>query len=357
MNDDAHTTSITATTASALSNNNGKLRKQTKPELIKTAGYANREKKKIKSQCNILKTQLKMQELEHAQALSKEKALLKDKSEQCKHLATLAQQHRRAANLSQQQADSQVSLIAGETRVYQRDADSKVEAAEAGATTTIRAERAYQQAKMESTAKKHASAILQLKRDNESTAKELEHSRCAEQRQLASYHANVITVVKKDHAHDTIKLLRAHQDLVKEKDNKLNTIKKQCDSHKTGKQSALLECQQLKKTHTEEMDRLRIEHKAELTGVKAELRAALAEAVSSSEKKIVAMKNEQVELMNTYHGMIDEDAEYRRQLTATGKKIRTLTATSQRRLIKMREAKYEHQKSSDEVVREKRVIK
>ena len=37
MNDDAHTTSITATTASALSNNNGKLRKQTKPELIKTA--------------------------------------------------------------------------------------------------------------------------------------------------------------------------------------------------------------------------------------------------------------------------------------------------------------------------------
>ena len=95
MNDDAHTTSITATTASALSNNNGKLRKQTKPELIKTAGYANREKKKIKSQCNILKTQLKMQELEHAQALSKEKALLKDKSEQCKHLATLAQQHRR----------------------------------------------------------------------------------------------------------------------------------------------------------------------------------------------------------------------------------------------------------------------
>ena len=249
MNDDAHTTSITATTASALSNNNGKLGKQTKPELIKTAGYANREKKKIKSQCNILKTQLKMQELEHAQALSKEKALLKNKSEQCKHLATLAQQHRRAANLSQQQADSQVSHIAEETRVCQRDADSKVEAAEAGATTTIRAERAYQQAKMESTAKKHASAILQLKRDKESTAKELEHSRCAEQRQLASYHANVITVVKKDHAHDTIKLLRAHQDLVKEKDNKLNTIKKQCDSHKTGKQSALVECQQLKDTY------------------------------------------------------------------------------------------------------------
>ena len=77
------------------------------------------------------------------------------------------------------------------------------------------------------------------------------------------------------------------------------------------------------------MDRLRIEHKAELTGVKAELGAALAEAVSSSEKKIVVMKNEQVELMNTYHGMIDEDAEYRQQLTATGKKIKTLTATSQ----------------------------
>ena len=74
------------------------------------------------------------------------------------------------------------------------------------------------------------------------------------------------------------------------------------------KQSALVECQQLKRTHTEEMDRLRIEHKAKLTRVKAEVRAALAEAVSSSEKKIVEMENEQVELMNTYHGMIDEDA-------------------------------------------------
>ena len=87
---DTHTTTTTAS-VSAFSNSNGKLRKQTKTELINTAGYTKREKNKSMSQCNILKAQLKMQELEHVQALSKEKDLLKNTSEECKHIVTLAQ--------------------------------------------------------------------------------------------------------------------------------------------------------------------------------------------------------------------------------------------------------------------------
>ena len=101
----------------------------------------------------------------------------------------------------------------------------------------------------------------------------------------------------------------------------------------------MVECQQLKATYTEAIDTLQIDHKAEMKTVKAELRTALAEAVSSGEKQVELMEYEQVELMNTYHGMVEENAEYRRQLKCNNNKMERIAITSRTRLIKMRQLK------------------
>jgi hypothetical protein len=352
-----HDTRTDATTLAVdSSNNKGKLKKQTKAELIKTAGYAIREKNKSKSRSCLLLSQLKIQELEHAQALSKQKDLLKNKSDECNNLATMAQQHRRAANLSQHDADSQVATILEDAQFSRQDAVCKIGAAEVGALKAIRAERHFQQSKIDSTAKKHASFIQRLKSDHDSDVKQIQQTHCAALEGQASTHSNIITNINEDHTKEISKLVEEHQAIAGENDNKIKALKKQRDRHQEGEQSALVESQQLKFAHSAEIDQMKIDHAAEVNKVKRELRAALADEVLSSAKMVDEKEDEQVELMRTYHGMVEENADYRRELTATGKKMSTITATSARRLLDMREAKANHQRSADEVVKEKRRI-
>ena len=338
-------------------------RKTTKAELIKIAGYAKREMRSSQRKAATFKEELKAQEAaldskskEHSQAVALGKAALDSKSKECNDLAKLAQQHRKAANTSQFEADSKVAKMTEDSRVYHQDADAKVLAAEADAIATIRAERAYQHEKLITKTNKHSKEIEQLKQNSKITETEHKKALAKELKASQSSFNAKINIIQKEHGKETNQLKKSNEKRLKEKDDQLSNITKQRDIHKVGEQDALLECHQLKLAHTKEIDRLTVEHKAEMREVKAELRAALAESVSASALRVSELQDEQVELMITYHGMVDENADYRRQLTSFGKKIKTVSATSQQRLLKMREVKDQHSRCADEVRREKIII-
>lgn len=341
-------TTATASTTTATA----PTRKTTKAELIKLAGYAKREMRSSQRKAATFKEQLKAQDLEHSQAVALGKAALNTKSKECNDLATLAQQHRKAANTSQFEADSKVAKMTEDSRVYCQDADTKVLAAQADAIATIRAERAYQHEKLITKTNKHAKEIAQLKQNSKTTEAEHNKALAKELNAKQSSFNDKINLLQKEHGKEANQMNKR----LKEKDDQLSNVTKQRDIHKIGEQDALFECHELKLAHTKEIDRLTVEHKAEMSEVKAELRAALAESVSTSAKRVSELQDEQVELMKTYHGMVDENADYRRQLTSFCKKINTVSSTSQQRLLKMREAKDQHRRCADEVVREKRII-
>ena len=123
-------------------------KKQTKSELIKAAGYVEREARTSKRKADFLKEHVNAQELEHTRSVALITSALQTKSKECNNLAALAQQHRKAANMTKHQADTKVEEMIQESRVLCQEADAKVTEAESGALSTIRAERAHQQAKV-----------------------------------------------------------------------------------------------------------------------------------------------------------------------------------------------------------------
>ena len=358
---------VTAPTAAAVANTVINPKKQSKAELIKISRYAERERRKSKRKADTLQEELKAQKLKHIEDLDNKNKQIKSKSEECNHLAALAQQHRKAANISQQTADVKVAEIAEGNEGIRHECESNVAAAEKEATLKIRKERSFHQSKAVTATNKHAKAVEKLQVQhasattnlNQSLEKQLNKQQTAHSKELKlrqKEHAKQINLLQKQHCKEADNAIKSQKETIKEKDAKLVSIQVQRDAYKVGEQAALVECQQLKATHTEEIDTLQIDHKAEMKTVKAELRTALAEAVSSGEKRVELMEYEQVELMNTYHGMVEENAEYRRQLKCNNNKMERISITSRSRLIKMRQLKEQQRESADLVVRENRVI-
>ena len=85
--------------------------------------------------------------------------------------------------------------------------------------------------------------------------------------------------------------------------------------------------------HRADLDKFRFQHKAESRKMRADHSAEL----QLRKKKILQLQDDQVMLMRTYEGMVDENREYRRQLRKRGNDIETSRNISNDRLQQIRD--------------------
>ena len=297
----------------------------TKKELRKQAGYAQRELRRSRSTAAALRQQLNTQTVLHQDAIASqsklhEEALAKRdlkiaaKSSECLQLSTLAQARRKDLNTAMNQCDSKIASMEEQHKIYRQEADQKVMEAESDARQTIRAERAFL----------HNKLVESDRRNN-----------------------GIVDVLKKSHEQQ----LSNHEAQLKQADGREQLLLRQLQ-----KQKLLRQLQKQKLAHQQEVDRIRVEHKAELARVKQELRAQLAAEVEARRKKIDALEQEQVEMMDIYNDVHTENEFYRKSVKESNKRIVALNDTSLTRLNKMREYRDKHRVASDQVVSEKRLI-
>jgi len=211
VNNVVNPSAVTSTTAPE------KPKKPTNAELTRQVGYLKRDKSLSNEKVDKLKSKSVHDNELHQLEMVAMDSKLYAKTEECKGLAALAQTRRREASISTQQAEVKVAAAEDNAKSVLKAAERSVDEAQAAARKTVHAER------------RHTASLLSTKE-------------AACQKRIGC-------------------LTRAHDEVVKQKDDKISKVLEEKKKLRELVNTANAEVVRIKKLSREDFDALKVQYK------------------------------------------------------------------------------------------------
>lgn len=296
VNNVVNPSAVTSTTAPE------KPKKPTNAELTRQVGYLKRDKSLSNEKVDKLKSKSVHDNELHQLEMVAMDSKLYAKTEECKGLAALAQTRRREASISTQQAEVKVAAAEDNAKSVLKAAERSVDEAQAAARKTVHAER------------RHTASLLSTKE-------------AACQKRIGC-------------------LTRAHDEVVKQKDDKISKVLEEKKKLRELVNTANAEVVRIKKLSREDFDALKVQYKDMFKSQKIKH----AEDIQKKKNEITKLQNDNDELLRMMSEVADDaDNKAYAERVAT-KRAESSSILADQRLKKFKDYRDKYRVLKDELV-------